>query len=539
MRYHRLGVRAAVLLVVMGLVLLHPAGLAGAKPPAKKPAGAEALEQLEVLGHALRGVQKLVGEAEKLVADPTRAKLLAIMRLRELAVKHKRIDQGAELLAGIAASTDDPVARRAALLAASEMYEKVGNVEKAAGAMTAVCREEQPRKPAPKLLRPAPKPKTPAPRAKKPALRVEKPGAAPSPAPPRKPAAVPPEIARKARAIHQWLREHPEVARRIFQSLRAAAGRAPAPSARPQPRTDAPRRPPHPEAMRGRLAELARRRPLLAWIIRMHLARRLASRLPAPRRPEPRPPEYPEGRRRAEAERRERQEMELRERAERREMAERERRQMRQRAERDRPEELEDRRRELEERERTLGRELQERKRNFQRELEDRERQFQRELEKREDELRRTIAEHQDKIRQAEQKLHQAHKELEQRERELRAQEERLRGEAEKLKQAHRHLAEKAKHLQHEAEQFKRQAEEAKAGHGKALHARAMGLKALEQKLEARAAELNARAAQLKALEAKLEAQAARQAGPPEKKARPAKTRQSGRGPKKRKAKTK
>jgi len=472
MRHHRWDICGIMLLVAMGLLAAAPAALGAGKTPAEKPEAPDVIRGFEA-------VMGMVHAVEELTKDPTRAKILAIVRIKDMAVRHKRVEEAAEALAELAGEIDDPVACRAALFTASDLYEKAGDVDKAAAAMMMICRDPAARKASPKGKKPTKKPSKPTKKPAKPA---------PSPVPKDRDRPIPPDDARKAREVAQWLRAHPETARRIFRALRESAAGGEARGPKPQPRAGAPspRPRPGPEGARDRLAELARKHPMLARVIRMRMAQRMRDGSRGPQRPGPRP----------DAEQRERAEAKERERAEHRERAEAKEREHAEHRER-----AEAKEREHAERRGAEQRELAERQQGLQREMEERERGF-----------RRKIEEHQQNMQQAERKLHQAHKELKEHQDQLRRREEQLHQAAEKIKRAHRELEEKAQQLRRHAEEFKHRAEAAKGAHGKELQGRAeemkraAELKAWAGKLEARTRELDARAAELDAREAKVKA---------------------------------
>ncbi len=130
----------------------------------------------------------------EMMHDPLIAGQIAIARIRELALQAKKPDMAVELLEHVAREAEPPPLKRTALFFASELHAKAGRYEAAAETLV-------------KMLRVRDRPE------------------------PERAGGEADQLARQARKVHRWLREHPALAARIIASLRGGqAGPAEAPA---------------------------------------------------------------------------------------------------------------------------------------------------------------------------------------------------------------------------------------------------------------------------------------------------------------------
>ncbi|OPX24205.1 MAG: hypothetical protein B1H04_02575, partial [Planctomycetales bacterium 4484_123] len=123
----------------------------------------------------------------EMIEDPLACALIAINRIKDLALKHRQLEFGIRALHQVAETTDNPVVKRAALLAAADLWTEAGKPREAAEALVNVCRfVGQP----------------------------QGPGEERPPEPEE-------QMRRQARHVHQWLRDHPEAARHIMRDILA------------------------------------------------------------------------------------------------------------------------------------------------------------------------------------------------------------------------------------------------------------------------------------------------------------------------------
>jgi len=123
----------------------------------------------------------------EMIEDPLACACIAISRIKDIALKHRQLEVGVKALHRIAEGTDNPVVKRAALLAVADLWLEAGKPREAAEALTDVCR----------FLGPP-----------------EGPGEEGRPEPEE-------ALEHQARRVHHWLREHPEVARDIIRDIMA------------------------------------------------------------------------------------------------------------------------------------------------------------------------------------------------------------------------------------------------------------------------------------------------------------------------------
>jgi len=179
---------AAIALVLAAVGLLAWPMLAD--PPKGKPArGPRVRPRVEI--HAARPDEGLARiqqglrvqrQFAELMECPPAASHLAIMRIKDLAIEHRKPELGIKALAGIAAGADHPAVRRGALFALSELHAANDDPAEAIGALADLCRTGG------------------------------KAGGAEG------------QVAAEARRVHRWLRAHPGPARRIIGSLMEAGG---------------------------------------------------------------------------------------------------------------------------------------------------------------------------------------------------------------------------------------------------------------------------------------------------------------------------
>jgi len=138
---------------------------------------------------ALHGALSLQKQFVALMANPLLSAQLAITRIKDMALASKKVQLGAKMLQVIAARADHVAIRRSALFALSELHEKSGNPAEAIEVMTLVAKVPQ--------------------------------------APPRPQAKGADATATEARRVNRWLREHPELARKIIANFMAQGGARP------------------------------------------------------------------------------------------------------------------------------------------------------------------------------------------------------------------------------------------------------------------------------------------------------------------------
>ena len=136
---------------------------------------------------ALQRQLRMHRQLVEVIEDPLACACIAISRIKDIALKHRQLEVGVEALHRIAEGTDNPVVKRAALLAVADLWLEAGKPREAAEALTDVCR----------FLGPP-----------------EGPGEEGRPEPEE-------ALEHQARRVHHWLREHPEVAREIIRDIMA------------------------------------------------------------------------------------------------------------------------------------------------------------------------------------------------------------------------------------------------------------------------------------------------------------------------------
>jgi len=167
----------AIMIGTLLLALAASSAWAQDKPKRDRPAAPEARMKARAEGpmEARRFLE--------MMHDPLIAGQLAIARIRELALQAKKPDMAVELLEHVAREAEPAPLKRTALFFASELHAKAGRYEAAAETLVKMLGVRD---------RPGPE-------------RARREGD---------------ELARQAREIHQWLREHPGPAARIIASLR-------------------------------------------------------------------------------------------------------------------------------------------------------------------------------------------------------------------------------------------------------------------------------------------------------------------------------
>ena len=119
---------ATMMLLVVAVVAFSLAPAQDKPGAQRRPApGAQAMAKVRVMMQAL----EIQEHFAKMLDRPLLAGQLAITRIKDLAVSGKKYEAGAELLLAAVEETPQPALRRSALLAASELCEKAGKVERA------------------------------------------------------------------------------------------------------------------------------------------------------------------------------------------------------------------------------------------------------------------------------------------------------------------------------------------------------------------------------------------------------------------------
>lgn len=128
--------KTAIVMTVAAALIVCVTALAERDRPAPP-----APRELAAKGDALRQYVRLHQQAIQTAADPVLASAIAIGRIKDIAVKHDKLAEGAAGLQYVAAKAEHPAVRRLALLTLSELSLEAGKPTDAIKALAAICLE--------------------------------------------------------------------------------------------------------------------------------------------------------------------------------------------------------------------------------------------------------------------------------------------------------------------------------------------------------------------------------------------------------------